>query len=158
MQPDTALSERRALTDSAVADVRALLGPSRLTAKFGKMRPEDATDSWGCCYVAAEAVAALVGRDTVTPMTVAQWVKVHPRITGPKGIPLCNQEDRLTHWFLVDKLTGDILDPTEDQFETLPDYDKGVGRGFLTKNPSRRAREILSELDHLPGIGWTSPR
>lgn len=39
-----------------------------------------------------------------------------------------------------------ILDPTASQFKTPPDYRKGRGRGFLTKKPSKRARELMIRM------------
>ncbi len=50
-----------------------------------------------------------------------------------------------THWFLKHE-TGLILDPTVSQFKTKPDYTKAVGRGFLTKEPSARARKLMAQL------------
>jgi hypothetical protein len=51
-----------------------------------------------------------------------------------------------THWFLFNRLTGQIVDATAKQFKTLPDYDKAVGSGFLTAQPSKRARALMHLL------------
>lgn len=68
-----------------------------------------------------------------------------------------------SHWYLVRKVTARvpaglplrgvwevekdvIIDPTASQFKTTPDYSKGVGCGFLTKGPSKRARDMMELL------------
>ena len=50
------------------------------------------------------------------------------------------------HWFLKDKYKGEIIDPTYKQFKTPVPYDKGVGKGFLTKRQSKRARQVIESL------------
>lgn len=50
-----------------------------------------------------------------------------------------------SHWFLMDG-SGTIIDPTWDQFETPVPYEKGIGKGFLTRGPSKRARIVLERL------------
>jgi hypothetical protein len=56
-----------------------------------------------------------------------------------------------SHWYLVMEPNhpegGEtIIDPTARQFRTKPDYDKGRGCGFLTKRPSKRARELMKKM------------
>lgn len=54
------------------------------------------------------------------------------------------------HWFLKHRITGKVIDPTVGQFKTTPDYGKAKGKGFLTKNPSRRCRVLITKvLTHL---------
>ena len=81
----------------------------------------------GHCYVASEALYHLLGsRD---------WVP-------------CNiQHEGGPHWYLKNKVTGEILDVTAGQFETPVPYEKGRGKGFLTKEPSKRAKELLRRLN-----------
>lgn len=50
------------------------------------------------------------------------------------------------HCFIRHWPTGLILDPTVSQFREAPDYSRAVGCGFLTKGPSRRARELMERL------------
>lgn len=51
-----------------------------------------------------------------------------------------------THWFLKHE-SGLILDPSRQQFGGyLPDYAQAVGSGFLTKQPSKRARVLIEQL------------
>lgn len=108
----------------AVTAVRAQLGPDLLLPSFRGLRPAGAAPSWGCCYVAAEAVQALAD-ERLTPATVRVGMSVH--------------------WFLRAP-DGRVVDPTWDQFELTPDYAAGRGRGFLTKEPSKRARKLLDRI------------
>jgi hypothetical protein len=50
------------------------------------------------------------------------------------------------HWFLKDKYDGEIIDPTYKQFKTPVPYEKGIGKGFLTKRPSARAKVVLNSI------------
>lgn len=109
-----------------VRRVRAQLGPQHLRPDFRHARPEGATASWGCCYVAAEAVWHALGGPASG---------LRPTFIRHEGAP---------HWYLVDVATGDPVDPTADQFTSLPDYSRGTGKGFLTLAPSQRAQAILA--------------
>lgn len=51
-----------------------------------------------------------------------------------------------THWYLVNVNTAQRLDPTAKQFKKRPPYIRAKGTGFLTKNPSRRAREMMKRM------------
>ena len=83
----------------------------------------------GHCYVASEALYHLLGG-----------------LTGPWK-PMFLRVGRTPHWFLKNKVTGEILDVTVDQFgkSVLP-YRAAIGRGFLTKRPSRRAQDLINRL------------
>lgn len=111
-----------------VAAVRAQLGPQHLRPDFRRARPAGAPASWGCCYVAAEAVWHALGGPASG---------LRPTFVRHEGAP---------HWYLVDLATGAAVDPTADQFSAPPDYARGVGKGFLTSAPSRRARAILAAI------------
>lgn len=82
----------------------------------------------GNCYVTSEALYHLLGGKAKgwKPMRVRHWGD--------------------THWFLLNVNTGQILDATAKQFRTPPLYDKAVGSGFLTKQPSKRARALMDKL------------
>ncbi len=82
----------------------------------------------GHCYVASEAAYHLLPEGHL-------YVPCHLKINGD------------THWFLRNKLTYCIIDPTADQFDDIPDYDRGTGAGFLTKQPSKRAQELLRRIN-----------
>ena len=81
----------------------------------------------GHCYVASEAVYHLLGGK---PAGLKAMFVRH------EGSP---------HWFLVDS-NGIVLDPTADQFETIPPYHEAKGIGFLTKEPSKRCRKVLDRI------------
>ena len=53
--------------------------------------------------------------------------------------------DLNTHWFLKHS-SGFILDVTESQFKSKLDYSKAKGKGFLTKQPSKRTRKLLKKI------------
>lgn len=84
---------------------------------------------YGYCYVASEALYhALGGKDS-------QWV------------PVCGKLDGDTHWWLRNRSTGELLDPTEEQLEFPAEvYATGVPKGFLTAAPSRRAKSLLEKI------------
>jgi hypothetical protein len=48
-----------------------------------------------------------------------------------------------SHWFLRTP-EGRVVDLTVEQFQTTPDYTISRGRGFLTKDPSNRARKLAA--------------
>lgn len=82
----------------------------------------------GNCYVTSEALYHLLGGKS------AGWKPMRLRHEGD------------THWFLVNTRTGQRIDPTVSQFCSVPDYSKAVGSGFLTKEPSKRAKELMKTL------------
>jgi len=110
-----------------MTEVRRHLGPHLLRRDFAARRPAGAVASWGCCYVAAEALYHLLGG------RLAGWRPFSGRVQGEP------------HWWLVGP-AGEVLDPTADQFAAPPDYTSGVGKGFLTRTPSRRARLLIAQV------------
>lgn len=82
----------------------------------------------GHCYVASEALYHMLGGNA------AGWVPHHVKHEGEP------------HWYLKNKTNGAILDPTAGQFKTPVPYAEGRGKGFLTKEPSRRAVELISRI------------
>lgn len=50
------------------------------------------------------------------------------------------------HWFLKHRITGKVVDPTAGQFKSSPPYAKAKGKGFLTKQPSRRCRVLITKV------------
>lgn len=78
----------------------------------------------GNCYVSSEAAYHLLGgRD-------AGWKPMVVRHEGDN------------HWFLRHE-SGLLLDLTASQFHSAPPYHLARGIGFLTKKPSRRARDMM---------------
>lgn len=82
----------------------------------------------GNCYAAAEALYHILGGKS------AGWK------------PMCMRTKTDTHWFIKHD-SGLILDPSRAQFGgRFPDYSKARGKGFLTKQPSRRAKALMEQL------------
>lgn len=79
----------------------------------------------GMCYIASEALYHL------SPNTY-------------KGMNMV--VGGVSHWFLVERSTGRIVDLTASQFSDTLDYSQAVGRGFLTRPPSKRAQVIMNEV------------
>lgn len=82
----------------------------------------------GNCYVASEALFHLLGgkRAGWKPMSMS-----------------CNGD---THWFLK-HASGLIVDPTAKQFGAMvPVYSRARGRGFLTAEPSARAKALMDRI------------
>lgn len=82
----------------------------------------------GNCYICSEAAFWLLGGKA------AGWVPMNLRHEGD------------SHWFLFNRDTGQILDLTAAQFRTPPPYEKAVARGFLTKQPSKRAQALMDRM------------
>lgn len=87
----------------------------------------------GNCYVTAEALYHLLGGKD------AGWK------------PMTLRHEGEVHWYLVNVRIENamgyfILDPTASQFLARPPYHLGRGRGFLTAEPSRRAREMMGRM------------
>jgi 8-oxo-dGTP pyrophosphatase MutT (NUDIX family)/GNAT superfamily N-acetyltransferase len=82
----------------------------------------------GHCYVASEALWHLMGGHE------SGWVPQNVKHEGDQ------------HWYLRHSKTGEILDPTAGQFRTPVPYHQGRGRGFLTKDPSKRAAELINRI------------
>jgi hypothetical protein len=82
----------------------------------------------GWCYITAESLYhQLGGREAgLTPMHI--------------------YHEGMSHWYLRWEKNGRVfyIDPTSTQFKTPVPYWEGTGRGFLTKEPSKQARELLS--------------
>lgn len=88
----------------------------------------------GNCYTASEALYHILGGKH------SGWKPMRFKFAG-----LDKKID--THWFLKHKETGIILDPSRRQFGKLViPYNDGVGGGFLTKEPSKRAARLIKEL------------
>ena len=81
----------------------------------------------GHCYAASEALYHLLGGKS------AGYTPASMDVGG------------VTHWWIRGP-GGEILDPTAAQFDFALDYGKGRGRGFLTRQPSKRAATIINRV------------
>jgi hypothetical protein len=81
----------------------------------------------GNCYVTSEALYHLLGGKDAgwTPQTIRHEGDVH--------------------WFLR-HTSGIVIDATASQFKSPPDYSAARGRGFLTKQPSKRALLLMQRM------------
>ena len=88
----------------------------------------------GQCYVAAEAVFHILGgrKSGITPIHM--------------------KHESQPHWALR-FADGSILDPTADQFGTVPNYAAARGATFLTVAPSKRAITLIERIKS----GWVRP-
>lgn len=82
----------------------------------------------GHCYVASEAVFHLLGGKSA-------GLDVY-RLMMPDGF---------THWFLTGPFVG-VIDPTVDQFDSEPAYERATRTGFLTSQPSARAQVVIDRV------------
>lgn len=82
----------------------------------------------GHCYVASEAAYHVLGGKD------AGW---KPMFVRHEGAP---------HWFLRNERSGQDLDITAGQFRTTPDYAAAKGKGFLTRDPSKRALSVIERM------------
>ncbi len=108
--------------------VRAALTPDLLSEQYRRIYlPHGRPPLVGHCYVASEAAFHLLGGKR------AGW---KPMFIRHEGEP---------HWFLVNHY-GRVLDITASQFVTPVPYARGIGKGFLTKKPSARARIVIARV------------
>lgn len=89
--------------------------------------------SLGNCYVASEALYHLMGGKA------AGWV------------PINGKHEGVSHWALRNGRL--IVDVTVSQFDTVPDYSTFKGKGFLTKEPSRRAARLMEKIQERENNG-----
>jgi hypothetical protein len=107
--------------------VQKALTPDLLT---GRWRIQN-TPLEGHCYIAAEALWHLLGKEDWKPMCASYT----------------DESGKATHWWLVHKKTGEIADPTQEQYyPDTPPYHIGKGHGFLTSEPSRRAKIVIDRV------------
>lgn len=112
--------------------IRSMLTPDLVKPEYRNSKNYLA----GHCYAASEALYHMLGGKEAgyTPQ-VLNYSKF------PEGL-----KKGQTHWFLKNA-EGEVLDVTAKQFKVTIPYDKDVGTGFLTKQPSRRAQEIIRRVN-----------
>lgn len=111
-----------------VRDVQSVLTPSLLKPVFRRrVVDEGAEPMTGHCYVASEALYHMLGGK------------------GAGLKPVSIRHEGCVHWWLQ-TADGQIIDPTASQFSTPVPYREGRGRGFMTKNPSKRAQEVIRRV------------
>jgi hypothetical protein len=109
--------------NSLIAEIQSNLTDDLLKPEWRCLRRPTDHPTFGHCYVATEVLYHLYGK--------RHGFKPH-RIGN--------------HWFLKNPETNEILDPTKEQFDHPLNYSFAKGCGFLTRQPSRRARTLLKNL------------
>lgn len=98
------------------------LTPDLLKPQFRKNAPNNL---WGHCYVASE---------------------VFYHLYDNKYRPMRIKVGDINHWFLKNEDTEEVVDITAKQFDFDLDYSKSVRASFLTKEPSKRAKELIKRV------------
>lgn len=96
-----------------------------------------ATKRRGNCYVTCEALYHLLGgaKSGLRVFTLKHEGDTHWYL-----------EKWVTHWSGWEEEMVMRIDPTVKQFKRKPDYSKGKRIGFLTKQPSKRAKALMEKL------------
>jgi len=120
---------------SLIKKIQSVLTSDLLTSEWvNKLKEGKHHPFAGHCYAASEALYHLLGGKE----------KGYKPMRG-------KSENGESHWWIQDK-DGNKLDPTAEQFYFVglkPPYENGRGNGFLTKNPSKRAKEIISRISNI---------
>jgi hypothetical protein len=134
------LNEKISHEESLIRDIKKVLTPDLLKGYWKKVGSENSMA--GHCYVATETLYWLLGGPDGP---YKPFVLGHN--TWPEGL-----DEGETHWFLKNMETGEILDPTKEQFGDINiAYDKGTPNGMMNfpKGGSKRAREVMRRLQEL---------
>lgn len=92
-----------------------------------KKRTDNLPNTFGHCYVASEVAYHLLGGKK------SEW---KPQFIRHLGCP---------HWFLK-RQDGMVMDLTAGQFQSPVEYERAIGKGFLTKKPSKRAKVLIKRI------------
>lgn len=111
----------------AMERVTAALTPDLLREPYRSRVAAGAHPLTGHCYIASEALYHLLGG----------------KDAGLKAMSI--QHEGGPHWWLRTR-DGLDLDPTAAQFSAPVPYALGVGRGLLTREPSKRARIVIARV------------
>lgn len=122
-------SELILMEHSLILEIKKNLTKDLLKEKY--INKNNDNDMYGHCYVATEAYYHMLN-DNEKNNHIPQILKVGD----------------ITHWFLKNKKTGEIIDITKDQFKFSLNYNKSKGVGFLTKNPSKRCIKLINKIKY----------
>jgi hypothetical protein len=112
------------------ARLAPLCTPDLLSRAYRRQWTPQHPPGFGACYVAAECLYHLLG---------GKAAGYQPQVG--------RDAEGGTHWWLTGP--GGIIDPTAAQYTARglePPYAQGRGCGFLTREPSRRARLLTARL------------
>lgn len=126
-----------------------IMGPSYLKKEYRNLwTPE--VPVIGYCYVVSEAIYYIM--KSKGKQLYPHVMRVFPdrsEYTGSPGETLHGTVYD-THWYLLNE-SGSIIDYTSNQYDFELKYGTGKRCGFLTKNPSRRGKELIKLLHSLSG-------
>lgn len=114
-----------------IKEIQSNLSDDLLKPKFRRLKQErNENYLWGHCYVASEVLYHVLGG------------------SESEYVPMRLKVGEITHWYLRNTETGDIVDITAKQFSYNLDYSKGRNAIFLTKDPSKRAKRLMDRIRH----------
>lgn len=106
------------------------LSDDLLSPKFLKLKTKNDDKTFGHCYLATEVAYHLLGKNK-----------------GYKPYVMRVENGKYTHWFLKND-KGKIIDPTLAQYKgKTPKYSEAKCIGFLTKQPSKRAKVLIKRIN-----------
>ena len=116
--------------------IQNVCGPELVLSRYRRLRPDDAHRTWGCCYIAAEAMYHLYGKERGFRPVFLKY-------------PVAGSDYIGNHVFL--RNGDEILDPTAEQFKGKEiDYDAGRSGTFMTVEPSKRCQTIMTGVQCNP--------
>lgn len=109
------------------SEIQAVLTPELVKKEYR----HDRDDLGGHCYAASEAFFHMAG---------GREAGLRPHMK--------KSDDGSSHWWLVDG-NGSVIEMLEERADHLEGYDYSAGgpRGFMTKGPSKRARDIIGRVE-----------
>lgn len=135
--PDGAPTERLAeRLNREIREIQAALTPDLLTKGWRTKNQQASNPLTGHCYVAAETLFHRMGGRQAGWTSYLLTHKIWPE----------RLDEGETHWFIRHE-SGLIGDPTAPQYGDQPiPYEKALKCGFLTRQPSKRTKTVLSRL------------
>ena len=132
------------MSADSVKKIAGALTPDLLKPYWREQAEKTGNKFCGHCYTAAEAAYHMLGGKD------AGWTPhVLSNATWPEGL-----DPGETHWY-VKHASGRVVDPTAAQFPDKVPYEKGTPKGFLTREPSKRARTIMERSGKAHGGSTT---
>lgn len=116
------------LSHQLIEKIKRCLSPDLLKKQYRAKNADNPT--YGHCYIATEALFYSLNDSRYAPA---------------RG----RDDSGVVHWWIVDRATGEILDPTAEQYTSqglTPPYTQGRCGGFLTKTPSQRCKTLLARM------------
>ena len=118
-----------------IKNIQSVLTPDLLKGQWNRNNSNPVA---GHCYAATEALYWLFDGPN------GNW---NTYVLNNKNFPDGLAEGE-THWFLKNKKTNEILDPTAEQFDATVPYENGKQNSMMNypKSGSKRAREIMRRI------------